>query len=157
MYTTEVSNGMLVNRYTNKNARGVEKEDMTAGRIEIMENEFDGFLENPFFGIGVGSGKFKRIDELGYQVASHNEMSRLLGEHGFIGLLMLILLILVPFSNMRNQQFINIGFLSAFWFFWFLTINHSAMRLAMPAFMYGLCVLTITNPVLFKLEDTEKE
>ena len=83
-----------------------------------MENEFQGFLENPFFGIGVGSGKYKRIDDLGYLVASHNEMSRLIGEHGAIGLLLLFVLMFVPVSNMKRQPFISIGLLSSFWLFW---------------------------------------
>ena len=157
IYTSIKSDGMLINRYTNKNQRGVDKEDMSAGRFEIMENEFKGFLENPFFGIGVGSGKFKRIDELGYKVASHNEMSRLIGEHGAIGLLLLFVLMFVPVSNMKRQPFISIGLLSSFWFFWFLTINHSAMRLAMPAFMYGLCLLNITNPTVVEVKESAKE
>lgn len=145
LYTSSVTNGMLENRYTNRNARGVKKADVSAGRVEIAGNELEGFLENPFFGIGVGTGKFKRIDELGYKVASHNEMSRLLGEHGSIGLFILFLLISVPIIKMNKQPLANRAFLSAFLIFWFLTINHSAMRLAMPAFMYGLSVMIITN------------
>ncbi len=144
-YTATVTDGMLINRYTNKNARGVEKDDVSAGRVEIFMNEIDGFVKNPFFGIGVGSGKFKREKDLGYTVASHNELSRLLGEHGAIGFLILMLLIVVPMKSMNRQQLQNRGYLSAFILFWFLTINHSAMRLAMPAFMYGLCTIVITH------------
>jgi O-antigen ligase len=143
-FTATVTDGMLVNRYTNKNARGDTKDDVSAGRVKIFMNEIDGFVKNPFFGIGVGTGKFKRIDELGKKVASHNEMSRLIGEHGVIGLLILILLIIIPIRSMTRQQLQNRGYLSAFILFWFLTINHSAMRLAMPAFMYGLSTMDIT-------------
>ncbi len=145
LYTSSVTNGMLTNRYTNKNARGVVKKDMSAGRVTIFTNEMEGFLDNPFFGIGVGTGKFKRIDDLGYRIASHNEMSRLLGEHGSIGLFIIFMLIIVPIINMNKQPLVSRAFLSAFLIFWFLTINHSAMRLAMPAFMYGLAVMIITN------------
>ncbi|OIQ36298.1 MAG: hypothetical protein BM563_11105 [Bacteroidetes bacterium MedPE-SWsnd-G1] len=155
LYTASATNGMLINRYTNKNARGVVKQDVSAGRIEIFENELDGFLENPFFGIGVGTGKYKRINELGYKVASHNEMSRLLGEHGLIGLLILFLLLLVPIVKMNKQPLESRAYLSAFLIFWFLTINHSAMRLAMPAFLYGLAVMTISNKKSITLERIE--
>ena len=157
LYTSSVTNGMLTNRYTNKNARGVEKTDMSAGRVEVLSNELDGFYNNPFFGIGVGSGKFKRRDELGYTIASHNEMSRLLGEHGMVGLFMIFLLILVPLIKMNKESQYNRAFISAFLIFWFLTINHSAMRLAMPAFVYGLAVMTITNNKEFFIIEEKKQ
>jgi hypothetical protein len=157
MYTSELTNGMLLNRYTNKNARGVEKEDFSAGRFEVFNNELDGFYNNPFFGIGVGSGKFKRIDELGFRVASHNEMSRLLGEHGMMGLFIIFLLITIPLTVMYRQPTRNRAFLSAFFILWFLTINHSAMRLAMPGFLYGLAVMTIINEKEYELIEIKKD
>lgn len=33
----------------------------------------------------------------------------------------------------------------AFLAFWFATINHSAMRIAAPGFIYGLSLLNVTN------------
>ena len=33
--------------------------------FDIFKNEMENFLDNPFFGIGVGSGKFKRIEDDG--------------------------------------------------------------------------------------------
>ena len=42
--------------------------------------------------------------------------------------------------RMKNRK--NIYFYS-FYLFWFLTINHSSMRIAAPAFIYGLCLLNI--------------
>ncbi|MDT0552258.1 O-antigen ligase family protein [Urechidicola vernalis] len=152
LYTSNVTGGMLLNRYTNKNARGVAKTDISAGRVTIFKNELEGFFENPFFGMGVGTGKYKRIDELGYRVASHNEMSRLLGEHGLIGLFIIFLLLVVPLLNMYKQPLEDRAYLSAFLIFWFLTINHSAMRLAMPAFLYGLSLMTISNKKTIILE-----
>jgi O-antigen ligase len=145
LYTSSVTDGMVDNRYTNKNARGVLKKDISAGRIDIFKAEWNGFIENPFFGIGVGTGKFVRGEELGLRSASHNEMSRLLGEHGALGLIMIFILFFVPIVTMNKQTLRSRAFLSAFLLFWFLTVNHSAMRLAMPAFIYGLAVITIVN------------
>ena len=68
---------------------------------------------------------------------------RLLGEHGLIGLIIIFLLIAVPSFKMIGQPFSNRAFISAFMIFWFLTINHSSMRIAAPAFIYGLCLLNI--------------
>jgi hypothetical protein len=76
-------------------------------------------------------------------VASHSEISRLLGEHGMIGLVILFLLIIVPIKNMRHQPNLAIAFLGSFFIFWFLTINHSAMRIAFPGFIYGLSLITL--------------
>ncbi|MDP3312597.1 O-antigen ligase family protein [Lutibacter sp.] len=142
---TNATDGMLVNRYTNKNALGVEKQDATAGRLTIIGSEFKSFLENPFFGIGIGGGKFYRMDEINVEVASHNELSRLLGEHGMLGLIALLILISIPIKHILGQPYLARAFLSAFFVFWFLTINHSAMRVAFPAFIYGLSLVIITN------------
>lgn len=143
LYTVDVTGGMLINRYTNKNARGVEKKDVTAGRENILTSELQGLYENPIFGMGVGSGKYKRIEETGVVAASHNEISRLLGEHGAIGIIILIILVFVPIVNALRQPFYAKAFLGAFFIFWFLTINHSAMRVSFPGFIYGLSLITI--------------
>lgn len=155
LYTSNITGGMLVNRYTNRATDGTIKEDLTTGRVILFLDEWQNFLEHPFFGIGVGTGKFYRRDKLGLYLPTHNEMSRLLGEHGAIGLIILFLLIFVPIVKMNRQPPANRAFLSAFLIFWFLTMNHSAMRLAMPAFVYGLAVMVITKDeevVLVKID-----
>lgn len=145
LYTSSVTRGMLDNRYANKATDGSDREDVTTGRVVLLIDEWENFLESPFFGIGVGTSKFKRYNELNIKIPSHSETTRLLGEHGLIGVILLLLLIVVPIVKMNKQSLSNKAFLSAFLVFWFLTINHSAMRLAMPAFVYGLAVMNITS------------
>ncbi|RXP44845.1 O-antigen ligase domain-containing protein [Lutibacter sp. HS1-25] len=144
VYTADATGGMLINRYTNKNARGIEKADISTGRIDLFKSELDNFYENPFFGIGVGGSKYERLEEEGIVAASHNEVSRLLSEHGMIGLVILFILIVIPVKHILTQPYLARAFLSAFLLFWFLTINHSAMRIAFPAFIYGLSLMQIT-------------
>jgi O-antigen ligase len=48
------------------------------------------FLDNPIVGVGVG-GQEERIEATGDVVASHSEVSRLLAEHGMLGVFLLIL------------------------------------------------------------------
>ncbi len=144
LYTSDATGGMLENRYSNRNARGELKEDITTGRADIMVTEIDALYESPIFGMGVGSGKYRRMQDYGFEVASHNEVSRLLGEHGLIGILILILLMLTPLANAWKQPPYAKAFLGAFFIFWFLTINHSAMRVSFPGFIYGLSLITIT-------------
>ncbi len=151
MYTSNATGGMLENRYANKNAAGNAKSDFTTGRATLFASEMSAFMENPFFGVGVGGGKFYRIEELEIRAASHNEMGRLIGEHGLVGIVALLILLVVPIRHMFKQPYLARAFLGSFLIFWFLTINHSAMRIAFPGFIYGLSVAVI----VFK--DNEEE
>ncbi|EGV44407.2 O-antigen ligase domain-containing protein [Bizionia argentinensis JUB59] len=137
------SSGLVGNRYANEDAGGREKKDITTGRVDLFLDEFDGFKKNPFLGVGASGMKQSRLEEEGTIIASHNEISRLLSEHGVFGILILIILIFTPLyfrSGHRNNVFFY-----AFLAFWFATINHSAMRIAAPAFIYALALLNVTH------------
>jgi hypothetical protein len=83
-----------------------------------------------------------RLNETGVEAASHNEMSRIIAEHGLLGVFAFLILLITPLIfRLKNKT--NLFFYS-FYIFWLLTINHSAMRIAAPAFIYGLCLLNIT-------------
>lgn len=135
------TNGFIDKRYANQDASGNQKEDITTGRTDLVSFEIKEFLQNPVLGIGVGKIKENRLNETGILAASHNEVSRILAEHGLFGVIAFFILLFIPLSlRMRNRS--NIFFYS-FYFFWLLTINHSAMRIAAPAFIYGLCLLNV--------------
>jgi len=135
--------GLIDKRYANEDASGRAKQDLTTGRAELFNSELEAFYKFPLTGIGVGKIKEYRLEQTGRESASHNEVSRILSEHGIFGLLALAVLLISPliirFKNRSNL------FLFSFVFFWFLTINHSSMRLVAPAFVYGLAVLTIVR------------
>lgn len=142
------TDGFIDLRYANKDHLGREKSDLTTGRKELFEEEIQGFISNPFFGIGSSRAKDQRIEIEGQGVTSHSEVSRVLAEHGMLGLVILIILIFKPLDyrsrNKRNFYFY------AFLCFWFATINHSSMRIAAPAFIYALALLNVTyekNPI----------
>ncbi len=140
-YTEATTGGMITNRYTNKDALGREKEDITTGRGVLIAAELDQFKRSPWLGGGVGSSSDNFEEELGVNAASHNEVSRMLSEHGLFGLLALLTLIFAPMiTKLQGRK--NIYFL-AFLLFWFLTLMHSSMRIAAPAFIYALCLLNI--------------
>jgi len=143
MYTSNATDGMLENRYANKTAAGNTRSDITTGRAALFVSQIGAFLEHPFFGLGVGGGKYYRMDELDIQAASHSEMGRLISEHGLVGIVALMILLVVPIRHMFKQPYLARAFLGAFLIFWFLTINHSAMRIAFPGFIYGLSVAVI--------------
>lgn len=140
-YTVTQTSGLIQNRYANEDALGREKEDITTGRVELLIVEIDAFKENPYLGLGVGQGKFQFKEELGIRIASHNEISRMLSEHGLFGIFALLVLIFAPIITKMNGRK-NIYFYP-FLIFWGLTIAHSSMRIAAPAFIYALCLLNI--------------
>lgn len=140
-YSEAVTGGMIVNRYTNKNASGVEKEDITTGRGTLAKAEMDAFLQNPIFGTGAGGSKDFFEEDIGRSIATHNEVTRMLSEHGLLGLFAILTLMFSPFiSILKGRK--NIYFL-AFILIWFLTLLHAAMRVAVPAFIYALCLLNV--------------
>lgn len=141
-YTTSQTSGLINKRYANQNAAGQEKASQLSGREKIFESEFNAFIDNPIFGVGIGKGvELREVETGGMVIASHNEVTRMLAEHGLIGILSLLILFLTPiFLYLDNKQNIfTICFLS----FWFLTINHAAMRTAAPAFIYALSLLKL--------------
>ncbi|MEP5935525.1 MAG: O-antigen ligase family protein [Winogradskyella arenosi] len=136
------TSGMLDKRYANEDALGRDKGDVTTGRGSLFMEEMDGFLKNPLIGIGASRTKDIRINETGNHLPTHNEVGRLLGEHGMFGVIILLILIIKPLVY-RSTNTHNYFFYS-FFFFWFATINHSAMRIAAPALFYGFALLNIT-------------
>ncbi len=158
MVSSNQSSGLLDKRYANEDALGREKEDVGTGRVDLFVDEIEGFLSNPFMGVGASRTKDKRIEEGESRVPSHNEVGRLLGEHGFLGIVALIILILTPLvyrtTNKRNFLFY------AVFCFWFATINHTGMRIAAPAYLYALALLNVTssnspNKKLLRLRKSE--
>ena len=140
-FTILQTGGMIENRYTNKDALGREKEDITTGRADLFQTEMNTFMENPFLGVCVGGSKFYFETEMGTELPTHNEISRMLSEHGMFGIFALLTLIFSPIlSKLGGRK--NIWFWP-FLAFWGLTIAHSSMRIAAPAFIYALCLLNI--------------
>jgi O-antigen ligase len=145
IYTSNITGGMLDNRYTGKNAKGVQNKDITSGRVDILKKEIDFFIESPL-GIGVGNGKYKReLDSGVHVVPNHNEITRLLSEHGIIGLFIVIYLLVTPMILFYQSSHFQRAFLLSFLLLWLLTINHSSMRIAFPGFIYALSLIQIRN------------
>ncbi|HTG65878.1 MAG TPA: O-antigen ligase family protein [Flavobacterium sp.] len=140
-YSVIQTSGLITKRYANQDAAGRVKKDRLGGREQIAGSELELFKENPVLGVGIGMGKSYRQQMLGQEVASHNEITRLLSEHGMFGVFILLILLITPVVlYLNNNQ--NVYFFS-FYVFWLLTINHAAMRTAAPAFVYALSLLSV--------------
>jgi O-Antigen ligase len=140
-YTSFQTGGLIDKRYANQDARGRTKESQLTGREEIAKEEIKIFFENPIFGVGVGKGvEVRQLDSSGAAL-SHDEITRMLAEHGSLGVLCLLILFFTPLFLYLENKF-NM-FLMCFVLFWLLTINHAAMRTAAPAFVYSLSLLNV--------------
>ena len=140
-YTSFQTGGLIDKRYANQDAKGRVKEDKFTGREEIAVSEIDMFLKNPIFGVGVGKGVELRKSDTGIFVLSHDEITRMLAEHGTLGIIALLILFFTPLVLYLENKF-NM-FMLCFVLFWLLTINHAAMRTAAPAFVYSLSLLNV--------------
>ena len=83
-YTTEKTGDILTYRYQGKSTYGDNKEDISSNRLSFINEEFKIFLNNPFFGAGVGGSKYLREQNFIHKGSTHSEMGRLLSEHGII-------------------------------------------------------------------------
>lgn len=140
-YTSYQTGGLIDKRYANQDAAGRVKKSKFTGREEIAQSEINMFLKNPIFGVGVGKGTEVRLVETGISALSHDEITRMLAEHGTLGIIALLILFFTPLVLYLENKF-NM-FLLCFVAFWLLTINHAAMRTAAPAFVYSLSLLNV--------------
>lgn len=155
-YSSYQTSGLIEKRYANKDALGRSKKSNFSGREEIAKGEWETFLKNPIFGVGVGKGVEVRAEKKGKNLTniSHDEITRMLAEHGTLGIIGLLILFFTPFFLYLENKF-NM-FLLCFVLFWLLTINHAAMRIAAPAFVYSLSLLNINIGELPKRRTSEE-
>ncbi|WP_035758718.1 O-antigen ligase family protein [Flavobacterium tegetincola] len=140
-YTSIQTMGLIDKRYANEDVNGRKKSSNLSGRELLIESEFDMFLDNPFLGVGVGRNKEVREEESGIKAPTHNEITRLLAEHGSLGLIAFLILLVTPLILYLGNKLQIFALL--FTIFWLLTINHAAMRIAAPAFVYSLALLNV--------------
>ena len=158
-----ITGGMLLFRYkgysTSEMKAGTKQEDSTmlTGRDDIMGADMIAFKENPLWGTGVGMAEEYRIIHYGAAAAAHTEYTRLLSEHGFFGILfMLIGMIILPIVHFfREKGLIARYFFIAFLFISMFTMFHAAMRLAMPGILFGIAFVHII-PKVVQLTDPEE-
>lgn len=117
----------------------------TTGRIEIIRSDWEVFKRFPLF--GVGPFQSKPYHALFFRFSStHTEYSRMLAEHGTLGLISLIILI----GMIITRLFVKTspqgkGLIVAFLTWGLLFMSHSATRLAAPSFLIALSFLDFSH------------
>ncbi len=131
----EYTGGMVTERFQDTN---------TTGRMEIMQAEWETFLNNPLLGTGPGMGKFERYRLIGFMVASHTEYTRIIAEHGIPGVLALVLMFIMAWkAAWRNRSGLAQAWAVALLAWSLMEMSHAAMRIAAIGFMFGMA--TVAN------------
>jgi hypothetical protein len=144
-YTNKLTNNFLLYRYmgvsTNELQTGIPADDKNylTGRGDIMKGDFLAFQKYPIFGVGYGMAAKWHAVYYGRSAAAHTEYSRLLSEHGILGLIFIVIAFLgLPalfFHKLTGA--VSRAFFAAFLLVSMLTMFHAAMRLAIPGILYG--------------------
>lgn len=127
----------LETRYTDLN---------TSGRTEIVQEDIKLFLDYPFTGVGLGLSAQERPRFNGFQVAPHTEYTRMLAEHGILGLIAIFALLsggLQAYRKQKTNQARSIVASSIVWAAFYMT--HAAMRTVAPAFLLGFVFANLST------------
>jgi hypothetical protein len=129
----------------------------TTGRYEIVMKDLKLWQENFLLGVGPGRSSYLRDQQTGLSgitasgsggVAAHTEYSRLLAEHGFLGLLALLLLSAMFFETFSGAKTSLARGLTLAFMLWALAqMTHQGMRLAAISYFFALPL------AIFKDED----
>jgi hypothetical protein len=124
-------------------------EDFTQGKIStrfdnlsltrrdaLLRDDLRVWLEHPVSGVGPGgSAALRGVTG----AAAHTEFSRLLAEHGLLGLSAVVMLLVICRGSLRQATTAASRAIVVSLFAWsFLTMSHSAMRTVAPSFVFGL-------------------
>ena len=140
-YLYDITDGYLEERYFNVLSQS--ESEIFTNRLAIIDHQIAMFYENILLGMGVGSSKNILIYyDLGSGAATHTEFARLLAEHGIFGLFNILILFLLPIKSFfKTQDFNKKLFIIISVTFSFLTMFHSALRLALAGYIYGLSLI----------------
>lgn len=114
----------------------------TTGRQSLMEADVRLFMDNPALGVGPGQSARLRRGAFQQNVASHTEFTRLLAEHGTLGVAALLLIcIIVVKAYQLAPTLVAKGWVASFAAWTLANMAHSGMRLAAMSFVFGLATL----------------
>ena len=116
---------------------GFDLESASSGRTEIIKTDLEMWLDHFFFGVGVGVSNELR-PSYGYRNISHIEPTRLLAEHGLLGLFFLMWLLYETTKRGLTGSPVNRLISFTLMTLVLFTMMHSATRLAMTGFLFGL-------------------
>lgn len=156
------TNGMLLLRYSGETkgtlagAKVKSLNTLTSGRFAIFDGDLSLFLDHPILGVGVGASRYLR--ETMTNIVAHVELSRLMAEHGILGLIYFGILIFYGVQILRNNKNPALkGVLFALYMLGVYTSFHAAMRTFISPLMIGISVLAVQDPKFVKNEEEKRK
>lgn len=114
--------------------------DLTS-RGDLARADLNLFLKNPLVGVGPGLASFQR--SFLRVEANHTEFTRILAEHGSLGVLALLILVYYLFrAFFKAPGVFAKAWVVAFSFWAMVEMAHAAMRIVAIPLMLGLAVVT---------------
>lgn len=111
----------------------------TTGRKSLAEADLRLFEDNLLMGVGAGLSKYERTNAFRQGIASHTEFTRLLAEHGLLGLLAFGILLLIGYQAYRLAPTVLAkGWVASLVGWSMAEMTHSAMRIAAISFVFGI-------------------
>ncbi len=115
-------------------------------RTTLVDRDVELFLDNPILGVGVGESVVVRVDRT--VMESHTEWTRLIAEHGALGLVVIACMSLLLVRGVHQQRFAWArGWSLAFGVWTAVDLAHSATRIAAPSLAFALVLFTFTEPL----------
>ncbi len=119
----------------------------TTGRDLVIKSDLKIWQKKPLLGVGPGLASRHREGYFNKAVSSHTEYTRLLAEHGILGGVAGLILIMIMLQAYRAAP----GFVAKNWVAmfggWSLAVMaHAGMRVAAISFLVGLATLKWRNP-----------
>ena len=145
-----VTKGTLLLRYqgetygTLAGAREKDLDLITTGRLEVFLEDLQLFTEHPTTGVGVGASRYMRATSQG--VNAHVELSRLLSEHGLLGLMNFILLLLLSINLLLiNRHPVYKAIAIGFYIIALYSTFHAATRTYITPLLIGLSLIWVIS------------
>ena len=147
---------ILIPRLDSFTRGGLEERfsDTRTGRTELASSDIDIFLDNPIFGVGPGMSKYRRVpyeicelrsDKCNFEGSSHTEFTRMLAEHGVVGLVSMVILLLLALQAFRRAG--SSLAVTAVMMTWAVTqMVYANLRIAAVPFAFAFAFLKIREP-----------
>ena len=128
-----------INNRTNGEVLVRFKDTDSTGRDLLFKVDYQLFLDNPVWGVGVGQSPYYHIAVFGYKKNTHTEYSRLLAEHGSFGVAVIVLMAAVLIARAVQRRSNTSKAISVSFTIWaLLYMAHSSTLLVAPSFMFGV-------------------
>ncbi len=134
--------------YTNGTLSARFESTDLSGRGDLMKGDLLVFLQHPVFGVGVGMARQERAAAIGKSAKSHTEFTRLLSEHGALGLAAIVLILVMSVQSVvRQAPGWPRAFSASLVAFALVFMTGSSMRLAIPSFLLAFAGVRVGMPI----------